>query len=44
LTAASFVDANGQSLAYVSDPRDAGTAKALTLNEARRIASNIAMT
>ena len=35
------VDWNGQSLAYVSghaDPRDAGTAKALTLDEARRVA------
>jgi hypothetical protein len=32
-------------LAYVyghADPRDAGIAKALTLDEARRIASNIA--
>ena len=40
-----IVDANGQSLAYVyghADPRDAGTAKALTLDEARPIASNIA--
>ena len=38
------VDANGQSLAYVYgvDPRDAATAKALTLDEASRIASNIA--
>jgi 2-methylisocitrate lyase-like PEP mutase family enzyme len=39
------VDATGQSLAYVyghADPRDAGIAKALTLDEARRIASNIA--
>ena len=38
------VDANGQSLAYVYGvaPRDAGTAKALTLDEARRIAANIA--
>jgi hypothetical protein len=38
-------DANGQSLAYVyghADPRDAGIAKALTLDEARRISSNIA--
>jgi hypothetical protein len=37
------IDANGQSLAYVYgvDPRDA-TAKALTLDEARRIAANIA--
>ena len=40
-----IVDANGQSLAYVygiADPRDAGIAKALNLDEARRIASNIA--
>jgi hypothetical protein len=40
-----IVDANGQALAYVygdADPRDAGIAKALTLDEARRIASNIA--
>ena len=39
------VDANKQSIAYVyghADPRDAGIAKALTLDEARRIASNIA--
>ena len=39
------IDSNGQTLAYVyghADPRDAGTAKALTLDEARRIASNIA--
>jgi len=39
------IDSNGQSLAYVyghADPRDAGVAKALTLDEARRIASNIA--
>jgi hypothetical protein len=39
------VDGNGQSLAYVyghADPRDAEIAKALTLDEARRIASNIA--
>jgi hypothetical protein len=38
-------DANGQALAYVYghlDPRDAETAKGLTLDEARRIASNIA--
>jgi hypothetical protein len=34
------VDANGQSLAY--DPRDAGVADALRLDEARRVASNIA--
>ena len=40
-----IVDANGQSLAYVyghADPRDAQVANALTLDEARRIASNIA--
>jgi hypothetical protein len=39
------VDSHGQSLAYVyghADKRDAGIAKALTLDEARRIASNIA--
>jgi hypothetical protein len=39
------VSANGQSLAYVyghTDPSDAGVANALTLDEARRIASNIA--
>jgi hypothetical protein len=39
------VDAKGQSLAYVyghADPRDAEIAKALTLDEARRIAANIA--
>ena len=39
------VDGNGQSLAYVyghADPRDAEIAKALTLDEARRIAANIA--
>ena len=39
------VDANGQALAYVyghADPRDAAIAKSLTLDEARRIASNIA--
>jgi hypothetical protein len=39
------IDSNGQTLAYVyghADPRDAGIAKALTLDEARRIASNIA--
>ena len=37
-----IVDANGQSLAYVyghADKRDAETAKGLTLDEARRIAS-----
>ena len=36
------VDAKGQALAYVyghADPRDAGIAKALTLDEARRIAT-----
>jgi hypothetical protein len=40
-----IVDANKQAIAYVyghADPRDAGIAKALTLDEARRIASNIA--
>jgi len=39
------LDANGQSLCYLyghADPRDAPIAKALTLDEARRIASNIA--
>ena len=39
------VDGNGQTLAYVYghvDQRDAETAKGLTLDEARRIASNIA--
>ena len=39
------VDSNGQSLAYVdghADERDAAIAKSLTLDEARRIASNIA--
>ena len=38
------IDANGQSLAYVYgvDPSDAATAKALTIDEARRIANNIA--
>jgi hypothetical protein len=39
------VDSNGQTLAYVNghaDPRDAQVAKSLTLDEARRIASNIA--
>jgi hypothetical protein len=39
------VDATGRSLAYVyghADPRDAEIAKSLTLDEARRIASNIA--
>jgi hypothetical protein len=40
-----IVDANGQSLAYVyglDNARNAAIAKALTLDEARRIASNIA--
>jgi hypothetical protein len=40
-----IVDANKQAIAYVyghADPRDAGIAKAMTLDEARRIASNIA--
>ena len=40
-----IVDSNGQTLAYVyghADQRDAGIAKALTLDEARRIAVNIA--
>jgi hypothetical protein len=40
-----IVDANKQTLAYVyghADPRDAQIAKSLTLDEARRIASNIA--
>jgi 2-methylisocitrate lyase-like PEP mutase family enzyme len=39
------IDANGQALAYVygyADMRDAGIAKSLTLDEARRIAANIA--
>ena len=39
------VDANKQAIAYVyghADRRDAETAKGLTLDEARRIASNIA--
>ena len=39
------MDSHGQSLAYVyghADKRDAETAKGLTLDEARRIASNIA--
>lgn len=39
------IDSNGQTLAYVygdADSRDAGIAKALTLDEARRIASSIA--
>ena len=40
-----IVDGNGQTLAYFygqADPRDAQIAKGLTLDEARRIASNIA--
>jgi hypothetical protein len=40
-----IVDSNGQALAYVyghADERDAQVAKALTLDEARRIASNVA--
>ena len=40
-----MVDANGQSLAYVysrENASDANMAKVLTLDEARRIASNIA--
>jgi hypothetical protein len=40
-----IADANKQTLAYVyghADPRNAGIANALTLDEARRIASNIA--
>ena len=40
-----IVDGNGQTLAYVYghvDQRDAAIAKALTLDEARWIASNIA--
>ena len=40
-----IVDANGLSLAYVyghAHPRDAAIAKALTLDEARRVAANIA--
>src|SRR6478736_1944793 len=40
-----IVAANGQTLAYVyghADQRDAQVAKALTLDEARRIAANIA--
>ena len=39
------IDSNDQTLAYVygdADSRDAGITKALTLDEARRIASNIA--
>ena len=40
-----IVDANKQAIAYVyghTDKRDAETAKSLTLDEARRIAANIA--
>ncbi len=40
-----IVDANGQNLAYVyghADARDAQTANGLTLDEARRIAVNVA--
>ena len=40
-----IVDANKQAIAYVyghADPRHAGIANSLTLDEARRIASNIA--
>ena len=40
-----IVDGNKQTIAYVyghADPRDAETAKGLTLNEAWRIARNIA--
>ena len=40
-----IVDANGQTLAFVyghADPRDAQIPKASTLDEARRIAANIA--
>jgi len=39
------IDSNGHALAYVyghSDKRDAETAKSLMLDEARRIAANIA--
>jgi hypothetical protein len=39
------IDANGQALAYVyghADMRDAGVANALSLDETRRIAANIA--
>jgi hypothetical protein len=39
------VDSNGQTLAYIyghADARDAQIAKALTLDEARRISVNIA--
>ena len=40
-----IVDANKQTIAHVyghADPRDAGIVNALTLDEARRMASNIA--
>jgi hypothetical protein len=40
-----IVDANKQAIAYVyghADPRDAQITKGLTLDEARRIAANIA--
>ena len=40
-----IIDSNGQSLCYIyghSDSRDAEIAKGLTLDEARRIASNVA--
>jgi hypothetical protein len=40
-----IVDADGQSIAYVyghTDPRDAGISNSLSLDEARRIAANIA--
>ena len=40
-----MIDANGQSLAYVyssENPHDAFMRRVLTLDEARRIASNIA--
>jgi hypothetical protein len=40
-----IMDANKQAIAYVyghADPRDAGIANSLTLDEARRIAANIA--
>ena len=40
-----MIDANGQSLAYVyarETKREAETAKVLTMDEARRVAANIA--
>jgi len=43
--ASRVVDANKQAIAYIyghADKRDAETAKGVTLDEARRIASNIA--